>query len=256
MTTTQKNQGTTTPTPNDATKAKQLADAATQAANDAAAKAKTEAENAATIAKHNARFETQYNEHDFAASYAREDAARFADTDPAKAAKYTGRAVEHTKAMHQTALDWYKASLIDDQCGKPTEDMIISAIKAQALDTKTATAIADKAIKAELAAAKKDAADRAASLTLAEVTATSRAKTETEIVKDAAKLLDKYHGQAQTALTTGEFGARHAIKAAATEMTQGVAILKGTAAVIGGDLRSLTGKHAAAVLAGLYAPTK
>jgi hypothetical protein len=252
MTTTNKNNGTTQ-TPADKAKQAQLDAAATQAANDAAAKA--QAEHAAKVAAHNARFERWYNEAEYAASYAREDAARYADSDKDKAAKYAARAVEHTKAMHQTALDWYKASQTDDACGKPTEDQIIAAVKAQALDTKAATAIADKAIKSELAAAKKEAADRAASLTLAEITTTARAKSETEIVKDASKVLNKYHDQAQTALATGEFGARHSLKAAVVEMKQGTAILAGTAAVIGGDLRSLTGKNAAAILSNLYAPT-
>jgi len=161
-----------------------------------------------------------------------------------------------TSGKAQIVMNWLAASKKDDTITPPTEQQIVDAVKAQMQQTAADTAAADKEIRAELAKARKEAAETAAAVQLGNVKATSRLRTDDEIVKNACKTLDDAHQQAQTALVTGEFGPRHALKAAVVAMREGTSVIAGQAAVLSGDMRSLTGKRGPRILAGLYAPTK
>lgn len=220
--TTTKNQQPHTTTPNNADKAKQIANAAT---NSTAPKAR-----------------------DFAAEIATVD-AKITKLNPKDDAQAIWLAKKEKAAI---VLEWYK----NDPTDGPTEAMIVEAVKVNAEFAKANAAAHDKTIKAELAAAKKAAAETAAALTLADCTVNARLKTDAEIVKTARQTIAATVAEADAELVTGQFGARHTLKAAAKSMSTGGAILRGQAGLLAGDLRSLTTKNASAILAGLYAPTK
>ena len=228
MTTTQTK--ATTQTPNDATKAQALANAATNSS-------------APPESKHHKEVTAPY-----LAKIATVD-AKIAKLNPKDDAQAIWLAKKEKASI---VLDWYK----NDPIGGPSEAMIVEAVKVNAEFAKANAAAHDKEIAKDLRDARKAAAETAAAITLADCTVNARLKTDAEIVKTARQTIADAVADADAELVTGQFGARHSLKAAAKSMATGSAILRGQAGLLGGDLRSLTTKNGPAILAGIYAPTK